>query len=154
MATKVRKLTLFLLPAIVLSSMVVRAGAAITQVNGQFAIEGAAAHQLSDSQMDMVTAGQILGVECPGCTLASSSSTSTNGITTSMSSSGLTPGAGTGTGGGGSTSGGGGSTSGSGGSTGGSGGSTSAGPSVLTSAPLLPANLAAILSAATTIVKP
>lgn len=108
--------------------------------------------QLNDAQMDTVTAGQVLGIECAGCTLASSNSMSTNGITTSMSSTGLTPGAGTG--GGGSTGGGGGSTSGGGGGTGGSGGGTGGGgpngPSVLTSAPPLPANLGAILSAATT----
>lgn len=92
-----------------------------------------AANYLTNAQMDNVTAGQILGLECPGCTLASSTSTSANGITSSTSTTG--------------TSGGGGGGAGSGG--GGPGGGPT-GPSVLTPVQL-PASLTAILAAATVI---
>ena len=101
-----------------------------------FADLGAAASRLSDTQMDKVTGGQVLGIECAGCTLASSNSMSTNGLTTSMSSTGATPG--------------GGNTGGGSGSGGGGTGNGSTEPSGLTSAPAVPANVSAILSAATT----
>ena len=118
------------------------AGGPVALANVQLAAAIAAVgHQLNDAQMDTVTAGQVLGIECAGCTLASSTSMSANGITTSMSSTGAPPG------GGGSSGGGGGTGSGGGGGTGANG---SSGPSVLTSAPPLPANLAAIINAATT----
>jgi hypothetical protein len=87
----------------------------------------AAADHLSDLQMDRVTAGQILGVECSACTLSSSTSTSMNGVTTTTSSS-----SGTGTGGTGT----------------GAGGGTPPGVGTTVS---VPANLSAILRAATTI---
>ena len=45
-----------------------------------------AAELLSDVRLDAVTAGLVLSIDCPGCTLASSTSMSTNGVTTSASS--------------------------------------------------------------------
>jgi hypothetical protein len=130
------------------------AGGPIALANAQLAAAIAAVgHQLNDAQMDTVTAGQVLGIECAGCTLASSTSMSANGTTISMSSTGATPGA---AGGGGTGSGGtgGGGTGGTGGSGGGTGSGGPGGPSVLTSAPAVPANLASIISAATTITNP
>jgi hypothetical protein len=127
------------------------AGGPVAPANAQLAAAIAAVgHQLNDAQMDTVTAGQVLGIECAGCTLASSTSMSANGTTISMSSTGATPGA---AGGGGTGSGGtgGGGTGGTGGSGGGTGSGGPGGPSVLTSAPAVPANLASIISAATTI---
>jgi hypothetical protein len=124
------------------------AGGPVAPANAQLAAAIAAVgHQLNDAQMDTVTAGQVLGIECAGCMLASSTSLSANGITTSMSSTGAPPGGGGSSGGGGGTGGGGSTGSGGGGGTGANG---SSGPSVLTSAPPLPANLAAIINAATT----
>jgi len=121
------------------------AGGPVAPANAQLAAAIAAVgHQLNDAQMDTVTAGQVLGIECAGCTLASSTSMSANGITTSLNSTAVTPGA-AGSGGPGGTGGSGGT--GSGGTSSGSSGPT--GPSVLTSAPALPANLAAIISTAT-----
>jgi hypothetical protein len=130
------------------------AGGPVAPATAQLAAAIAAgSHQLDDAQMDTVTAGQVLGIECAGCTLASSTSMSANGTTISMSSTGATPGAagGGGTGSGGTGGGGAGGTGGSGGGTG-SGGPS--GPSVLASAPAVPANLASIISAATTITNP
>jgi hypothetical protein len=121
------------------------AGGPVAPPNVQLATAIAAgSRQLSDAQMDRVTAGQVLGIECAGCTLASSTSMSANGITTSMNSTAVTPGA-AGSGGPGGTGGSGGT--GSGGTSSGSSGPT--GPSVLTSPPALPANLAAIINTAT-----
>jgi hypothetical protein len=58
----------------------------IASANAQLsAVFAAGSLQLNDAQMDTVTAGQVLGAECPGCTLSSSTSTSANGTTTSMS---------------------------------------------------------------------
>src|SRR5690242_13884480 len=118
----------------------------IASANAQLsAVFTAGRLQLNDAQMDTVTAGQVLGAECPGCTLSSSTSASANGTTTSMSSTGVTPGGAAGSNGGtgGGGSGGSGGTGGTGGSTGsgGTGSSGLSGPSVLTSAPALPANL-------------
>jgi hypothetical protein len=130
------------------------AGGPVAPANAQLAAAIAAVgHQLNDAQMDTVTAGQVLGIECAGCTLASSTSMSANGTTISMSSTGATPGA---AGGGGTGSGGtgGGGTGGTGSSGGGTGSGGPGGPSVLTSAPAVPANLASIISAATTITNP
>jgi hypothetical protein len=121
-------------------------GGPVAPANAQLAAAIAAVgHQLNDAQMDTVTAGQVLGIECAGCTLASSTSMSANGITTSMSSTGAPPGGGGSSGGGGGTGGGGSSSGG-----GGNGANGSSGPSVLTSALPLPANLAAVINAATT----
>ena len=78
------------------------AGGPVAPANAQLAAAIAAVgHQLNDAQMDTVTAGQVLGIECAGCTLASSTSMSANGITTSMSSTGAPPGGGGSSGGGG-----------------------------------------------------
>jgi hypothetical protein len=99
----------------------------------------AAADPLSEVQMDSVTAGQILGIECSSCTLSSSASMSVNGVTTSTSSTSGTGTGGTGTGG---TGGGGGGNGG-----GGNGGGGPIVPSVGT-AVQVPANVAAIISAA------
>jgi hypothetical protein len=104
-----------------------------------------AAGRLSDPQLDVITAGEtpgqlpeILAINCPGCTLQSSTSTSKNGVTTTTSSTVVV---------GGST--GGGTTGGStgGGSTGGStgGGNPVVGPSVVSSIPT-PANLTAVIT--------
>jgi hypothetical protein len=110
-----------------------------------------AADQLSDAQLDMVTAGQFAGVDCPGCTLSSATSTSNNGVTTNTSTTGTTPG-------GGGTGGTGGGTGGTGGGTGGTGGGTggginvgggAGGPGVQTIV-AVPANLSSVLAAATT----
>lgn len=87
----------------------------------------AAADRLTDVQMDRVTAGQLLGIECSVCTLSSSTSMSVNGVTMTTSSSGGTGTGATGTGGG-------------------VGGPPGVGTTVS-----VPANLAAILKAATTI---
>jgi hypothetical protein len=96
-----------------------------------------AADRLSDPQLDVVTAGQVLGiVNCGGCTLSSSTSSSSNGVTTSTSSNSVV--------GGGS---GGGTSGGSGGGTAG-GGSTA--PTVGTSIPI-PVRQAAILAAASVV---
>ena len=91
-----------------------------------FVNAAAAADRLTDVQMDSVTAGQLLGIECSVCTLSSSTSMSVNGVTMTTSSSGGTGTGATGTGGG--------------------GGSPGVGTTVS-----VPANLAAILKAATTI---
>jgi hypothetical protein len=86
-----------------------------------------AADRLTDVQMDRVTAGQLLGIECSVCTLSSSTSMSVNGVTMTTSSSGGSSTGATGTGGGG-------------------GGPPGVGTTVS-----VPANLAAILKTATTI---
>jgi uncharacterized membrane protein YgcG len=96
----------------------------------------AAADRLNDAQMDMVTAGQTLGIECPGCgdVSMSSASMSVNGVTTNTSSS---------TGG----------SSGSGSSSGstGSGGGGSSGPSLPGLVTVqVPANLTAVINTALT----
>jgi hypothetical protein len=119
----------------------------------------AAAVQLTPAQLDTITAGQILGVDCPGCTLSSATSTSTNGVTVTTSSTVTVPG---GTGGG--TGGTGGGTGGTGGGTGGTGGGTGGGetgngsagaPSVQTTVPI-PGNLTGVITSATTptVIKP
>lgn len=136
MPANVKGLIFPLLTALVCSSVAGHAGDRVALTNGRDA-DVATAIRLSDTQMDRVTAGQVLGIECPGCTLASSNSMSTNGVTISMTSTGVTPG-----GGGGGT----------GGSSGGGGGSS--GPSIVTSAPTFPANIAAAINAATTISVP
>lgn len=118
-------------------------------VSANAQLAAAVGHQLNDAQMDTVTAGQVLGIECAGCTLASSNSMSANGTTIGMSSTGVTPGAAGGGGNGGSGGTGGGGTGGAGGSGGGTGSGGPTGPSVLTSAPAVPANLASIIGAAT-----
>jgi hypothetical protein len=108
-----------------------------------------AAGRLSDLQLDRVTAGLVLP-DCPGCTLASSNGTSTNGITVSNST--ITklpqptppppPSGGTGGTGG---------TGGSGGSSSGGGNAGPSGPSVFTTTGTVPANLAAIVNGASII---
>jgi hypothetical protein len=120
---------------------------------------GRAAIQLDDTQLDMVTAGQLLGVECPGCTLSSSTSTSNNGTTITVTTITIVPPESDGTGGtgnggtggtGGNNGGNGGNNGGNGGGTGGTGGNTGpTGPSVVTSIPV-PANLAGLLTTANT----
>lgn len=101
----------------------------------------AAADQLTPAQLDTVTAGQILGVDCPGCTFSSATSTSTNGITVSTNGTTTVPGGSGSTGG----SGGSGTDTGSGGNSGGGGG----GLSVQTTVGI-PATLSAVITAATT----
>jgi hypothetical protein len=146
MLRNINRLIFPLLTALAAVPVGAYAGGPVAPANAQLATAIAAgSHQLNDAQMDTVTAGQVLGIECAGCTLASSTSMSANGITTSMSSTGAPPGGGGSSGGGGGT--GGGGSSGGGGGTGANG---SSGPSVLTSPPPLPANLAAIINAATT----
>src|SRR5438270_4984961 len=134
MLRNINRLIFAVLTALVAVPVGAYAGGPVAPANAQLAAAIAAVgHQLNDAQMDIVTAGQILGIECPGCSLASSASMSANGITTSMSSTGAPPGGGGSSGGGGGTGGG--------GSTGGGGGTGvngSSGPSVLTSAPPLP----------------
>ena len=98
-----------------------------------------AADYLTDAQMDRVTAGQVLGLDCSICTLSSSNSMSTNGVTTmtnSSSSGGTSSGGGTGGSGGSGSSGGGGGTSGSG---------------LISTSVQVPASVIAILTAAATI---
>jgi hypothetical protein len=144
MLRNINRLIFPVLTALVAVPVGAYAGGPVAPANAQLAAAIAAVgHQLNDAQMDTVTAGQALGIECAGCTLASSTSMSANGITTSMSSTGAPPG-------GGGSSGGGGGTGGTGGSGGGTGVNGSSGPSVLTSAPPISANLAAIINAATT----
>ena len=64
--------------------------------------------RLSEPEMDTVTAGLVLPgqfalIDCPACAVATSASTSLNGVTTATASSGVTTATGsTGTGGGGS----------------------------------------------------
>jgi len=95
-----------------------------------------ASNTLTDLQLDSVTAGQILGVECPGCTLSSSTSTSTNGVTKTTSSTQIV---------------GGNSGGGTGGNSGGGGGNDGgSGPGVVTTIPV-PARAAAVISGATTL---
>ncbi len=107
-----------------------------------FAVGAAsAADRLSDSQMDTMTAGQVappsLGsIDCPGCSVASSSSSSLNGVTQSSSSSGST------------SDGGNGSSGGNGGGNGNGGSSGSGGPGVLTGSVPIPPAVAATLSQA------
>jgi hypothetical protein len=100
-----------------------------------------AADRLSDLQLDIVTAGQILGVEnCGGCTLTSSTSQSSDGnpSTTTTTVSIIGSGGGTTT-----------TTVGGGGATG--GGSTTGGaPTVVTSIPI-PTREATILANASTV---
>jgi hypothetical protein len=151
MAGNINRLIFAVLTALVAVPVGAYAGGPVAPANAQLAAAIAAVgHQLNDAQMDTVTAGQVLGIECAGCTLASSTSMSANGTTISISSTGATPGA---AGGGGTGSGGtgGGGTGGTGGSGGGTGSGGPGGPSVLTSAPAVPANLASIISAAATI---
>src|SRR5581483_4068416 len=93
-----------------------------------FTVTGWASIQLTDAQLDAVTAGQVLGIECPGCTLSSSSSMSNNGVTVTITSTTIVP---PGNGG-----------------TGGNTGPT--GPAVVTSIPV-PPNLAGLINAANTI---
>lgn len=95
----------------------------------------AAADYLSSAQMDRVTAGQLLGIECPNCTLSSSNSTSLNGVTMSTSGSSSTGSGGTG--------------SSSGGTSGNSGGGGSGGPNI--GVVQVPANLTAIITTATNV---
>jgi hypothetical protein len=92
--------------------------------------------RLSDQQLDTVAAGQFPAIDCPGCTLASSSSASTNGVTTTINTSTIflpptAPGGGS--------------------NNGGNGGSNvpsaPSAPSVLTTLQM-PANVAGILNAA------
>lgn len=107
-----------------------------------------AADRLSETQMDLVTAGAGIvapSIDCPGCTAVSSSSMSNNGVTVSMTGGGSNSG---GSGGSGNTGGTGGT-----GGTGSSGGGGPTGPSVVPNVPI-PANLAAVLGVATTITKP
>ena len=154
MLRNINRLIFPVLTALVAVPVGAYAGGPVAPANAQLAAAIAAgSRQLNDAQMDTVTAGQVLGIECAGCTLASSTSMSANGTTISMSSTGATPGA---AGGGGTGSGGtgGGGTGGTGGSGGGTGSGGPGGPSVLTSAPAVPANLASIISAATTITNP
>jgi hypothetical protein len=149
MLRNINRLIFPLLTALAAVPVGAYAGGPVAPANAQLAAAIAAVgHQLNDAQMDTVTAGQVLGIECAGCTLASSTSMSANGTTISMSSTGATPGA---AGGGGTGSGG---TGGTGGSGGGTGSGGPGGSSVLTSAPAVPANLASIISAATTITNP
>jgi hypothetical protein len=114
------------------------------------AVPAGAADYLTNAQMDAVTAGQLLGVDCSVCTLSSATSASMNGVTTSSSS--TTPGSGGGSNNGGSTgtggSGGNGGNTGSGSTGGGSTGPTGPG---LGTVVLVPANLTAILTTATTV---
>ncbi len=152
MPANVKRLIFPLLTALAAVPVGAYAGGPVASANAQLAAAIATrSHQLNDAQMDTVTAGQVLGIECAGCTLASSTSMSTNGATISMSSTGVTPGS-AGSGGGGGT--GGGGTGGTGGSGGGTGSSGPSGPSVQNSASAVPANLASIISAATTITNP
>jgi hypothetical protein len=154
MAGNINRLIFPVLTALAAVPVGAYADALVVSANAQLAAAiPAGSRQLNDAQMDTVTAGQVLGIECPGCTLASSTSMSTNGTTTSMSSTGVTPGSAGGGGSGGTGGGGNGGTGGIGG-TGSSGPSGPTGPSVLTSGPGLPANLAAIIGAATTITNP
>src|SRR5581483_3595350 len=109
-----------------------------------FTVTGWASIQLTDAQLDAVTAGQVLGIECPGCTLSSSSSMSNNGVTVTITSTTIVPPE---TGGTGETGGNGGN----GGGNGGTGGNTGpTGPAVVTSIPV-PPNLAGLINAANTI---
>jgi len=153
MLRNINRLIFLVLTALAAVPVGAYAGGPVAPANAQLAAAIAAVgHQLNDAQMDTVTAGQVLGIECAGCTLASSTSMSANGITTSLNSTAVTPGAAgsggtSGTGGGGTGGTGGSGGTGSGGTSSGSSGPT--GPSVLTSAPALPANLAAIISTAT-----
>jgi|HubBroStandDraft_6_1064221.scaffolds.fasta_scaffold305286_1 hypothetical protein len=150
MLRNINRLIFPVLTALVAVPVGAYAGGPVAPANAQLAAATAAVgHQLNDAQMDTVTAGQALGIECAGCTLASSTSMSANGTTTSMSSTGVTPG-GAGGGGTGGTGTGGTGTGGTGsGGTSSGGPSGPTGPSVLTSAPTVPANLAAIIGAAT-----
>src|SRR5579885_3050418 len=112
-----------------------------------FTVTGWASIQLTDAQLDAVTAGQVLGIECPGCTLSSSSSMSNNGVTVTITSTTIVPPENGGTGGTGETGGNGGN----GGGNGGTGGNTGpTGPAVVTSIPV-PPNLAGLINAANTI---
>lgn len=113
-----------------------------------------AGERLTDAQMDRVSAGQFLGIDCPGCTLSTSTSSSTNGVTTSTKTTEIISGgtggsSGTGSDGGtGGSSGSGGDGGAGGGSGGGAGGSTPpSGPSVSNTV-ALPANLAAVVGGA------
>ena len=111
------------------------------------AVPAGAVDYLTNAQMDAVTAGQLLGLDCSVCTLSSSASTSLNGVTSGSTS--TTPGNNGGSTGSGGSTGNGGSGGNGGGSTG--GGSTGpTGPGVGTLVQV-PANLAAILTTATTI---
>jgi hypothetical protein len=150
MAGNINRLIFPVLTALAAVPVGAYAGGPVESANAQPAAAIAAVgHQLNDAQMDTVTAGQVLGIECAGCTLASSNSMSANGTTISMSSTGVTPGAAGGGSNGGSGGTGGGGTGGTGGSGGGTGSGGPTGPSLLTSAPAVPANLASIISAAT-----
>jgi hypothetical protein len=116
------------------------------------ASNASAVSTLTDLELDSVTAGQILGIDCPGCTLASSASMSNNGITTSTSSTTIVPPpAPPPVPGGSGSSGGNGSGNGNGGTTTPPAGNANvpSGPSVVTSIPV-PANLAAIIGGVTT----
>jgi hypothetical protein len=116
------------------------------------AVPAGAADYLTNAQMDAVTAGQLLGIDCSVCTLSSAASASMNGVTTSSSS--TTPGISGGNNSGGGSTGNGGSGGNGGGSTsGGTTGGGSTGPSGpgVGSVVQVPANLAAILTVATTI---
>ncbi len=118
-----------------------------------FTVTGWASIQLTDAQLDAVTAGQVLGIECPGCTLSSSSSMSNNGVTVTITSTTIVPPENGGTGGIGGTGGTGetGGNGGNGGGNGGTGGNTGpTGPAVVTSIPV-PPNLAGLINAANTI---
>src|SRR5579885_689506 len=99
-----------------------------------FTVTGWASIQLTDAQLDAVTAGQVLGIECPGCTLSSSSSIRNNGVTVTITSTTIVPPEHRRTG-----------------ANGGPGGNTGpTGPAVVTSNPV-PPNLAGLINAANTI---
>jgi hypothetical protein len=100
----------------------------------------AASTRLSEAQMERVTAGQILGIECPGCTLSSSTSTSINGVTTTTSTIEITGTGGSGTGGGGGGGNGGGT------GTGAGGGSNGPSPPGVVTSISPPPNVASVIS--------
>ncbi len=104
----------------------------------------AASPRLSEAQMDRVTAGQILGIECPGCTLSSSTSTSINGVTTTTSTIEITGTGGSGSGGG--TGGNGGGSGGNGGGSGAGGGSNGPSPPGVVTSISPPPNVASVIS--------
>jgi len=159
MLRNINRLIFPVLTALAAVPVEAHAGASVESANCELAAGIAlGGRQLSDAQMDRVTAGQVLGTECPGCPLSSSSSMSTNGTTTNMSSTGVTPGGGAtgGSGGGSGDSGSGSSGSGAGGGSGGGAGAGASGgggpniPNLSTSTPQLSAKIIAIITAAST----
>ena len=91
-----------------------------------------AASKLSDLRLDTVTAGTLFGIDCPGCTQASSNSASNNGVTITTSSIVIVPNPGS-----------------PGSGSPGSGSTGAPSPDVGPTIPI-PANLAAIIASATT----